>query len=459
MVRRTRNSTRYYGALFAVMILTTLHAGRANAQAGPAVHDVITNTFTTECLDPDPANTTNKPLDLSQILPDITKLQNGAELQWSQTELYKIAAKASKMPTSVGKIDKNQAYIFHVDHWGASPAYLLVSSDWYVYKSSGPDKLKRTGYTASGDQLLYGLKRVLIITVEVFDNGGKSGPMKITYKTSVVQGTPANSEALGDLISALLGITSKSTAYDSTTGCEVMTAASFQEGTVRLPFDLNVALSAATKPKPTGGGSENTKQPASAGVADCPNLSEGGTCTLTRKFTSLDREWWDVSIGVAIPGVRETQYSIVNAALTSKVKTHTDFYGFFDICPAAIWKSKDTLIPHLAVGLPLTSQTFYRPFFGVSESVTNWFGLQKRLGLPVGINFFAGVVYMKTSVVTGSPTTPSELSADSRSLRVVKPVFGVEVPVKALVSKIGKSGAKNSNSKTSGNANPQSSGS
>jgi hypothetical protein len=439
-----------------VLGVSILFAEGASAQTTQGVHDVVTTTFTATCKDPDDSS---KPLDIAKISDDIIALRQGTELAWTKTEFYRIAKGASKDPTKVDAIDKNQAYIFHVDHWTPAPAHSLVSSDWYVYKSSGPTKLKPSGFTAAGDQLLYGLKRALIVGVEIFDEGGKSGAVKITYKTSVTQGTPANAQALGQLLSALLGLASKSTLFESPDGCTVLTAASFQEGTAHLPFDLNVAMSAndTTKPKPTGP-SNNSTPNASAGVADCPDLSTGSTCSLSRKFTGEDREWWDVSIGVTIPGVRETKYSIVNNALSSSVKTHTDMYGMFDIYPSAYWLTKDSPAPHLVVGLPLTSQTFYRPFFGISENLTGWNGLQKKLALPVGLNFFAGVVYMKTSQVVGAPTTAAQLASDTRYLRVVKPLFGIEVPVAALVSKIGKSASKNTNSNTSGNAGSKSSG-
>jgi hypothetical protein len=400
------------------------------------VHDVISTTFSATCGDPDDSS---KALEIPAIKPSLDLLAQQKELDWSSSELFKVAKRA--VANTSATVDTDQAYVFHVDHWTSS--HVLVSSDWFVYRGTKAGKLKFSGFTASGDQSLYGLKRALLVGIEIMD-AGKSGSLKFDYKISAVQGTPENAQALGQLISALLGLATGSAQFAEEEGCSVLTGAAFQNGTKHLPFDLNVAESAydSTKVKDSNTPKDPT-QNASPGVADCSAIDKGTPCTLSRTFTSLDKEWWDVGIGVTIPGVRETKYSIVNSALKQTPTTHTDAYAFFDIYPFAEWLTKDSGVPHFAVGLPLTSQTFYRPFFGMSENLTGWNGFQRWSGLP-SLNFFAGVVYMKTSIVTGSPTTQAELTSDQQSVRVTKVLFGIEVPVKSLISKVGKSKTKNS---------------
>jgi hypothetical protein len=139
--------------------------------------------------------------------------------------------------------------------------------------------------------------------------------------------------------------------------------------------------------------------------------------------------------------VRESQFSILNGTLQKKVTTHTNLYALFDIY-CAEWFTKASGFPHLNVGLPVSGQTLYRPYFGVSENVTSW-GLEKW-GFPLTMNLFGGVVYMKTFDVEGAPTTSSQLASSLKGTRVVKPLFGVEVPVLSLVSKIGKGGSTKS---------------
>jgi hypothetical protein len=409
-------------------------AQKSSKQKG--VHDVISTTFSASC---DPA----KSADLVKMQSELDLLAHDKELVWADSALLKIAQ--ASVPGTAATVDPKQAYIFHVDHWTSS--HVLVSSDWYVYKATGAGKLKPSGFTANGDQLLYGLRRALLIGIEIFDSG-VSGPVHFDYKVSAVQGTPENAQALGQLIAALLGLAVPTADITAEVGCSVLAGASFQNGTKRLPFDLNVAESAydstSVKDSDSSKGTGGPAQNATPGVADCSSIAKGSPCTLSRTFTSLDKEWWDVGIGVTIPGVRETKYSIVSGSLNKTVTTHTNAYALFDIYPFAQYKTKDSPIPHLAVGLPLTNQTFYRPFFGISENLTGWNGFQKWSGLPT-LNFFAGVVYMKTSIVSDSPTTQAELTSDQRFVHATKALFGVEVPVKALISKVGKSKAKNSN--------------
>jgi hypothetical protein len=200
------------------------------------------------------------------------------------------------------------------------------------------------------------------------------------------------------------------------------------------------------KPKNQAGNSSS--QSPQAGQADCTVLTASKNCTITRTFTFLDPEWWDISLAQSIPGVKESQYSISNSTLQVKTTTHADLYAFFDVDPAAYFLTKNTVIPHFAVGLPVAGKTFYRPFFGISQNLTGPLGLDK-IGFPVHMNVFAGVVYMKTTRVTGNPTTTSELTADSSTARVTKWIFGAEVPLSALISKVGKgskSSSKSSNS-------------
>ena len=92
----------------------------------------------------------------------------------------------------------------------------------------------------------------------------------------------------------------------------------------------------------------------------------------------------------------------------------------------------------------MTSQSLYRPYFGMAENLTGWTHLKKALSLPVSVNFFAGMVYMKTQYIVGSPQTAAEFSSDLHWHRVWKPMFGIEVPVSAMASKLGgKSSSKN----------------
>ena len=198
------------------------------------------------------------------------------------------------------------------------------------------------------------------------------------------------------------------------------------------------------------------KSPASEpspGTMSCTGSQNSLPCTTTRTFTSLDPEWWDVSVGIAIPGVRESKYSITNNAVVKSVTTHTDLYAMLDLYPFFLKAGKNDWAPHFNLGVPLTSQSFYRPYFGLAESVggilSRVSGAKRPFKLPVDINVFAGMVWMKTNFVTDNPTTTQQLASDSHQTRVWKPVFGIEVPVSSIASKIKGAASKNSNGSAS----------
>ena len=215
-----------------------------------------------------------------------------------------------------------------------------------------------------------------------------------------------------------------------------------------------------------GGGGSGQNNPGQAGaqpnqqgalptvtVVDCSTMSSSSPCTFNHTFRSLDREYWDFSIGVTAPGVREPMYATPNSPPT--VTTHTDAYGIVDLYPAAHWFTPEQAFPHFIVGLPVTGKPFYRPAFGIAENLTAWTGLERR-GFPLRINVFAGLVYMKQEFVVGNPdqTTAAQMPLVITHGRSLKGVFGFEVPVTALVSKItggSSSGSPSGKSKGSGN--------
>ena len=174
-----------------------------------------------------------------------------------------------------------------------------------------------------------------------------------------------------------------------------------------------------------GAPSANT-QP-SANLFDCSSLSSTTPCTYSTSFLVDERQPIGFSLGVSIPGVREKVYS---SPTTSSIVTHTDVYGLIDFYPAFHWKNQETPIPHFNVGMPVTSQPFHRPYFGVSENLTSWW-LERR-GFPVRINLMGGMVYMKQQDAVPGPNSTTILVSN----RVWKPLVGVEIPLSALASKI-----------------------
>ncbi len=196
--------------------------------------------------------------------------------------------------------------------------------------------------------------------------------------------------------------------------------------------------STGTESKPSDKAStDSTKSDQqAASVVDCTAVADDKSpCSFKRSFRSQDKEYWDIGLSVPIPGVKETTYTLSSGSAKSSVTTHTDVYAFLDIYPFANWFDKRSAAPHLDVGLPVTGQTFYRPFFGAAENFTNWTGL-RRHGFPLEMSVFAGVVYMRNQIptqTTSGGTTTTVLTPT----RSVKGLYGVELSVTDLVSKLG----------------------
>jgi len=220
--------------------------------------------------------------------------------------------------------------------------------------------------------------------------------------------------------------------------------------------NANVSLQPAaanSSPAPAAQSSSPTAQKAapssasSPGVISCTGTSNGVPCTTTRTFTSTDLEWWDVSIGVTVPGVRESSFAVPSSSLQKTVTTHTDLYAMLDLYPFAPVVDKNDWAPHFSLGVPLSSKSLYRPFFGAAEPIggllTGLLGLKKQPAIPLSVSVFGGMVWMKTHIVNGNPTTSAELASDLVTTRVWKPAYGIEVSVSSMVSKIKGAGSKN----------------
>jgi hypothetical protein len=220
--------------------------------------------------------------------------------------------------------------------------------------------------------------------------------------------------------------------------------------TVNKVFSIAVDQSAAghgdSKGADAAAGQKDNSKAADAGKqssstsnapVDCTAVSGSNPCTFTHTLHSYDHEWWDVSIAVAIPGVREPKYSTSNPAAAPSSTRHTDLYGMLDLYPAAGRATKDSGFPHVLVGLPVTGQPFYRPFFGLGENVTGWTGLQRH-GFPLRMSVFFGIVDMHQEYAAKNPnTTAGQPPLVLKPERVWKFMFGIELPVSALISKIG----------------------
>jgi hypothetical protein len=153
----------------------------------------------------------------------------------------------------------------------------------------------------------------------------------------------------------------------------------------------------------------------------------------------VGKEWWDVNVGIALPGITEPKFGFNDKAGTVATSTtrHTDIFGFISLYPfSSKWK-KNSYAPHVDVGIPFTGQPLHRPFFGAAEKIPL---TEKLLKIP-GF-FYAGacrlIETVPGSLAVGAKTDAATFAGDLRHHIVWKGMYGVEFPVGSLLSKIGK---------------------
>lgn len=480
---------KFVSWVWTVLSLFGAVAAAAQATGGDSRHDAITGNFVSIGIDP-------SWIDMASLKAALDALEEGGELAWKSgatggSELFDIGVlalpDATEIPMACGSNpDTEQVYIFHIARWknagtDASPASQLISSAWYAYRYSrfhskkDSPQLVPVSLTGSGDPLIYGAKRALVLSLDIFAQPGAGdqlqsapGTLQAVNSVALNQGTPENMTNLGTILGAFADV-AKSTQMAAGSGpkFDVYAAGTCQQGTSQLPFDLAITESAASETQKTvtsftaaggggGGGGDKSKQQAPAATSNaaaCTGSGNSTPCTMTRTFTSKDREFWDVSGGLAIPGVRETTFSFSasgsSGTTTSSTTRHTEAYVYADFFPFWLVAPKESWFPHLNAGVPVTTKSLYRPYFGFAENLTGPSGLQKKLNLPAAINFTAGACYMKTEEILGSlPTTQAGFTSSLKWHRVWKPMFGIEIPVSSITSKLSGKGSSSGGGKS-----------
>ena len=218
-----------------------------------------------------------------------------------------------------------------------------------------------------------------------------------------------------------------------------------------------------------GGGGSVAQSPTQA--VDCSRQSSAsGPCAFTRNFMVDEPEWWDVSVGLATPGPKEAVFSPSTTGTaatgtptcpkgyTCGFKHHADAYVLFDIYPLAqTWGrqsrplfQKASFAPHFNFGIPITSQSLYRPYAGIAENISS--PLEHHLGFPLSISFYGGVVWMKQSLClslcvsnfngsTSSATVAAPVLPQDRAMKLT---VGFEVSITGIASKLKGGGSSKS---------------
>lgn len=338
-----------------------------------------------------------------------------------------------KTPASNGKPEVDQYQPSH-GAWG-----------FYIVEKDKTNLRKQAD--SSGAPYFYNVKHVYLVDLNLFDDG-KQTPAQVEIDYSI-QGTARqkqNEADLAALVNSLLKLSTTKGAAGAASPNPSTVLGIEQEITpgTPLPYDLAVTV-ALTSPQGTD---TSTKLCALSVQSGQGGGSSQTACSANKTITNYDAEYWDVSLGLAIPGPIETTYKSTTSSGTTTVTpnkvTHTDAYAFVDLYLfQKLSKSPGGLssLPHFNFGLPITSQVFHRPYVGMAENLTF---LTSKLKLGVPLSVFAGPVFMKQQIELPGTTT---LKWD----RATKMIYGLELPISSITNYLkGGSSSKTSGSSKSG---------
>jgi hypothetical protein len=201
--------------------------------------------------------------------------------------------------------------------------------------------------------------------------------------------------------------------------------------------------SGGTTGKGAGNDSTNTNN-AQKQSTDCSSTGASG-CSASHTIRDYDLEYWDIGLGLSALGVKEPQYSPTSPQTQITAKNHAGtVFGFANLYPFAHWGNKTSYYPSFVVGIPVTGKVFYQPFFGIAWGPLGWW---KKA--PLAVNLVWGLDWLNQEKAAPNASGVYAIGHE----RVRKQMFGVELPVSALVSKIksiGGSGNGSSTNKASG---------
>jgi len=337
--------------------------------------------------------------------------------------------KGSGFDALVPQLDPKKAYIFHITTWGppdssTGSAPSLKTSSWYLYSLSHLDKrtmvLRRTPPLTGNDPLMYGLSSAVLLAIQAPD-GIDSATLKGTYTISISQQAAANLSNTVAVVNALLGATGIKGALRTNIPKENAACVETIDIPVigeSLPYDVSLSFTQTVPSK------------------DDPSKASDGPA-LKRTIHALDREFWDIGMGMNVLGVKETQITDANGKVTSSVTTRVNAYAFADVYfPEAYFRPKNWFYPHVIMGLPINGKPLHSPFAGLSEPLPF---VEKYFGVPVSV--FGGIVFLQERIPASLSFVGQNLDQDDFNKILIphwvkKPMYGVELPLGQLIGKI-----------------------
>jgi hypothetical protein len=201
------------------------------------------------------------------------------------------------------------------------------------------------------------------------------------------------------------------------------------------------------------------------------------TCTSTSQDVHDEGiAYWDVSVAVPVQGFRDVSFQTTTNASGASVyapgpqsTTRENAYGMFDlfIIPPFgqdLYNPPVFGIPYVAAGLPFSGKVFDKPYFAAGEMINvpslwsklPYIGQRLNLGkiLPIQLRPMYGWVWnkeFKTVPATAATSTIPAMPAHQVYLRrSLDPQFSIEVSIKSVASKLGKSSSGSGSGSKSG---------
>jgi hypothetical protein len=319
----------------------------------------------------------------------------------------------------------NVVYIIHVVHWKIDTNTSMVSSKWYLYKFRSTGK-GAGNFVRIGPGDIYQKTHAMFISLQYSVADPASTLPLLTYTVSTTKKTPNNLSALSSIASTIFGIAAPKGIAGGAAPPPVVIAQSIASEIDSNGASLPLAWSFTMTAK---GGSDNDA------TGDCSRLTKTGKCTVSESFTSNDAEYWNIGINIIPYGPRENRYAQSTSGTITETHTlHNPLIAVVDMNPFACkWSMNKG--PYIQAGVPLTGAAFHLPYVGLAQPIP---GLGKIF--PISFSIFGGVMFMKqtfpTSLAVGQTATTAAFNANLVTDRAIKGVFGIEVPLGAIISKV-----------------------
>lgn len=333
----------------------------------------------------------------------------------TQDNGYDLLQKVLALANPALPYTNREVIIIHAVSWERSTlnkldVYQPVKGAWAFCRVDKKGKCQQD-HDLSGNPYLYNAPNIYFIDLNYFPDAIGAGKGSFAYQITTTPRQKQNASSVATLVSALLklppiGALGKIEGTPQTPIAQVWGTTTTVKASSPIPYDLAIsAMFTANK------GNEI--------AVSC----DKSACSFSKTVAHYDPEYWDLSLGVTVPGTLEPKYSSTGT-LTSPTR-HTDAYAFLDVyalqyfaeAPASL-----TYIPHVNLGIPISGQSLHRPYVGLAENLGF---LTKRIKLNTALSVFAGPVFMKQQVFD---THTSKLTWD----HATKMMYGVELPISSI---------------------------